>query len=218
LFISLVCQSLLKFTQTLNLLWQNRTVDFNTGNVIRPIPKQAADRGFTLNGTLRLSHGLTRELIEKLPVGDVDERTSISITSLQKLLQLELTTLENRVEQAKSAQFQKYPGVSWPLKFKKKEMNGTFTAEDNFAQFNPIHDIPRTIPSLAESADGVARAVNRISTAGVFSREFDAVLRRVPGAGGAGAGGAATGGPGAGGAGAGGTGADEPAAETGPRT
>lgn len=187
LFVSLVCQSLLKFTQTLNLLWKNSTASFNTGSVIRPIPKQAADRGFTFSGKLYITHELTKELIDKLPECDADELASISTASLRKLLQLELTTLENRVEQAKSAQFQKYPGVSWPLKFKKKEMNGTFTAEDNFAQFNPIHDIPRTIPSLTESADGVARAVNRMSAAAMFSRDFEAFSRRGAAAGGAGA-------------------------------
>jgi hypothetical protein len=187
LFISLTCQSLLKFTETLNLLWRNNPVSFNTSEVLRPLPKKAASNGLRLYGN-KIAYNIVAEQIETLPEGDADEDTNTSITSLRKLLQLELTVLHNRVEQAKTAQFQKYPGISWPIRFKAKPTLEAVAIEaDNFAQFNPIHDIPRTIPSLAESADGVARAVHKMSTSAVFNRDFVAGSRSGAGAGGAGA-------------------------------
>ena len=186
LFISSVCQTLLKFTETLVLIWRNKTVSITPSQVLRLKPRDAAILSTSLIGKL---HKIwLAEEFNDLAKYEADAPVPMSLSSLRKKLQLELDTLANRVEQAKTADFQKYPGISWPIRFKKNVTADDPTGEqNNFALFNPIHDIPRTIPSLAESADGVARAVNKISIAGVFSRDFEDALRRAAGAGAAGA-------------------------------
>jgi hypothetical protein len=188
LFISSVCQTLLKFTETLVLIWRNKTVLITPSQVLRLKPRDAAILSTSLIGKL---HKIwLAEEYNDLATYDADAPVPKSLSSLRKKLQLELDTLANRVEQAKTADFQKYPGISWPIRFKKNVTADEPTGEqNNFALFNPIHDIPRTIPSLTESADGVARAVNRMSAAAMFSRDFEAFSRRGAAAGGAGAGG-----------------------------
>jgi hypothetical protein len=161
-------------------------VEIASLQVLKPKPCEAAKVSLYFNGTLD-QIWLGNEY-NALPIYEANTKSSLSLSSIRKRLQLELDILTNRVEQAKTADFQKYPGISWPIKFKTNaSADGDTGEQNNFALFNPIHDIPRTIPSLAESADGVAKAVNRISTAALFGGEFEAILKRGVLSGGAGA-------------------------------
>jgi hypothetical protein len=176
LFVSLTCQSLLKFTDTLSLLWRTNTVVIPTERILRPLPKLAGTNGRRLNGT-KVSFGLSDAELGSIGDGDRDQTINTSISSLRKLLQLELTVLHNRVEQARTAQFRKYPGISWPVKYKTNS-SGNVVEHDNFTQFDPIHEIPRTTPSVAESADSVARAFEGMSNSALFGPAFERFLNR----------------------------------------
>jgi hypothetical protein len=82
------------------------------------------------------------------------EPTPYTLADLRRHLADETNALKYCIEQAKSAEFNKYPGISWPVKFLR---------QDNYASFERIHAIPRTTPSLPESADEAQQALKRIA-------------------------------------------------------
>jgi hypothetical protein len=84
--------------------------------------------------------------LKKVVAGKKGKAFAVTITELQKRLNRETAALRSCIEQARSEQSQKFPGISWPV---------TIGEDGNFNVFERIHAIPRATPSLPVSVDGI---------------------------------------------------------------
>ena len=73
--------------------------------------------------------------------------TKYSLCESKKALVDEVTVLQLRIDQAKSVNFQKYPGISWPVRY---------ATGNNFNSFDEVRSMPKMTRSLQQSADTIA--------------------------------------------------------------
>ena len=83
--------------------------------------------------------------------------TRVSITTLRKEFQRELAALQSCVDHAKTIEFQKYPGISWPVRF------GVDNTVNNFQCFEYVRSMPVVAKSLQDSASEVASVLGTFS-------------------------------------------------------
>lgn len=86
-----------------------------------------------------------------------------SLQSIRKHLKSELGALEQYAGQIRDGHFNRYPGLSWPIKFKLGQNTGT-----NYAQFQRVRVLPAVTPSLNYSAHRIANTLSSMYSSPVF--------------------------------------------------
>ena len=86
---------------------------------------------------------------------DEDVAQPTSLVAAHKEIQAEHAVLKRYVDGFKRNEFNKYAGISWPVRGE---------AGANFNRFKKMGSIPARIPSVAESASVIANTTHLIAT------------------------------------------------------
>jgi len=144
LFVLSVSKSLTKVAEILRPFIGGTKITVNTGAVLKPDPM--ADAAWIET----LMPAEFHDSIPKPPPVDAKKpapQLPFTINELQKRLNRETAALKYCIEQAKSPEFQKYPGISWPVVYGDRE--------SNVRVFDRVHAIPKVTPSVTESTAGL---------------------------------------------------------------
>jgi hypothetical protein len=170
LYVLSLCKTLTKVVDNLKPFLRGTRITLDPANLLRPDPREDPIWLDTHLVRGMFSVAVSEEL-KKIAVSGKQKVFTVTVPELQRRLNRETAALRNCVEQARSEQSRKYPGISWPVRY-----GGD---KHNFDVFERIHAIPRAVPSLPVSVDGIHEAMKAMGKArGLLGGEEMAELIR----------------------------------------